>query len=298
MWRTTWEVGVYSEVIGDFNPRPPCGGRRLMGEQEIMPSRFQSTSPVWRTTTTHWRICQWVLHFNPRPPCGGRPLCELYSKSWCHFNPRPPCGGRLKVRVVVYRHSDISIHVPRVEDDKNEDVNGNSTNLFQSTSPVWRTTLSVRKENAYRMEFQSTSPVWRTTGIFPFVDSRSYISIHVPRVEDDFEEVSALDDVSNFNPRPPCGGRHGKPAHYHYADDFNPRPPCGGRPASEWTNSSNVKFQSTSPVWRTTSLYQVFARLSIHFNPRPPCGGRPLWSLQLRHLTRYFNPRPPCGGRL
>ena len=60
---------------------------------------------------------------------------------------------------------------------------------------------------------------------------------------------------TDFNPRPPRGGRRqlmraalGKDA------DFNPRPPRGGR-------------LSTSS----------FATSLCNFNPRPPRGGRPAW---------------------
>ena len=35
----------------DFNPRPPCGGRRAVGHVSAL-----------------------AVNFNPRPPCGGRPL--------------------------------------------------------------------------------------------------------------------------------------------------------------------------------------------------------------------------------
>ena len=86
--RTTWP-------LQNFNPRPPCGGRR---RPNCRPSRKK--------------------HFNPRPPCGGRlPYSELITGKevisihvlrveddkgcaearvrGAHFNPRPPCGGRL-----------------------------------------------------------------------------------------------------------------------------------------------------------------------------------------------------------
>ena len=56
----------------------------------------------------------------------------------------------------------ISIHVPRVEDDMRNTDTGDVRVVFQSTSPVWRTTI-VRKKSR---------------------ESRP-ISIHVPRVEDD-----------------------------------------------------------------------------------------------------------------
>ena len=55
---------------------------------------------------------------------------------------------------------------------------------FQSTSPVWRTTEQKIMEKKKR-QFQSTSPVWRTTKAMVKVMYDAYISIHVPRVEDD-----------------------------------------------------------------------------------------------------------------
>ena len=87
----------YRGLSVHFNPRPPCGGRR-MARLEPMSSR----------------------HFNPRPPCGGRPgllllgaviqqisihvlrveddtVPQPHTGQHPHFNPRPPCGGRLKM---------------------------------------------------------------------------------------------------------------------------------------------------------------------------------------------------------
>ncbi len=124
-------------------------------------------------------------------------------------------------------------------------------------------------------------------------------------------------------------------------DNFNPRPPCGGRHIAARPPESMQKFQSTSSVWRTTggsrwrqsmigiSIHVLrveddhhMARvppLFLHFNPRPPCGGRPdariggkivhtfqstssVWRttrciLPPKGGTGNFNPRPPCGGR-
>ena len=49
--------------------------------------------------------------------------------------------------------------------------------------------------------------MWRTTyaGIEDF--TKVEISIHVPRVEDDFVKCGARANYVDFNPRPPCGGR-------------------------------------------------------------------------------------------
>ena len=71
------------------------------------------------------------------------------------------------------------------------------------------------------------------------------ISIHVPRVEDDFEDGTLNTRLADFNPRPPCGGRHDHPATCRRAGEF----------------------QSTSPVWRTTTkLFRIIDKcpISIH----------------------------------
>ena len=199
--------------------------------------RFQSTSPVWRTTAGVSREFITVL---------------------------------------------ISIHVPRVEDDFGQ-IQKSLICLrrFQSTSPVWRTTPYWQKANQSRYisihvprveddrqrarswymsrEFQSTSPVWRTTGRQNIYIRFKRISIHVPRVEDDGGDTYRDGGMSgNFNPRPPCGGRlRTAPAFLPY-HDFNPRPPCGGRRTVRTFSMRRCTFQSTSPVWRTTIRYILF----------------------------------------
>ena len=100
------------------------------------------------------------------------------------FNPRPPCGGR--------RYAECSSH---------------TSSLFQSTSSVWRTTIFG---TAFILDFvfQSTSSVWRTTSWRLRSRAGSRISIHVLRVEDDLTGNLSCNVPRDFNPRPPCGGRH------------------------------------------------------------------------------------------
>ena len=78
------------------------------------------------------------------------------------------------------------------------------------------------------------------------------ISIHGPRVGADAFRRRYQRRHTDFNPRPPCGGRlfvggYAKREISH----FNPRPPCGGRP-----------------------YIAVKGAIQYYFNPRPPCGGR------------------------
>ena len=50
VWRTTPFLAVSRRQFFDFNPRPPCGGRRLNFSAIPDAVPFQSTSSVWRTT--------------------------------------------------------------------------------------------------------------------------------------------------------------------------------------------------------------------------------------------------------
>ena len=193
------------------------------------------------------------VYFNPRPPGGGRQRrratadakhrFQSTSPGWRttamdfttenpYFNPRPPGGGR--------QCDSPMFSYP-----------------FQSTSPGWRTTrlfsncrsresISIhvpRVEDdtvlewmsSSNVKFQSTSPGWRTTDKVRG-DGESYsISIHVPRVEDDWGTGSYM-------------------LEYAY---FNPRPPCGGRLIQRRFSAVVERFQSTSPVWRTTNTMIV-----------------------------------------
>ena len=117
---------------------------------------------MWRTTTK--RKCT-ALHLKisihvPRVEDDNQSW--ISSKAILYFNPRPPCGGRRRGRLI-----------------------SQQVCIFQSTSPVWRTTPDPPNIPVDLDEFQSTSPVWRTTKIKKPKGTIKYISIHVPRVEDD-----------------------------------------------------------------------------------------------------------------
>ncbi len=183
-----------------------------------------------------------------------------------NFNPRPPCGGRPATSI---RFTNVGV--------------------FQSTSPVWRTTYATRNITT-TTRFQSTSPVWRTTQQSFDRKDKGNISIHVPRVEDDKQDSPTILRIVYFNPRPPCGGRHADipgandgidiSIHVPRVEDdekargprpvdenFNPRPPCGGRHTARAADMDAEEFQSTSPVWRTTqppAEVDLVVVISIH----------------------------------
>ncbi len=82
--------------IYDFNPRPPCGGRPHVVGKSTGRKRFQSTAPVWGPTR-----CQGKAYHNHGisihgPRVGADHIQSVQVERWDNFNPRPPCGGRSK----------------------------------------------------------------------------------------------------------------------------------------------------------------------------------------------------------
>ena len=124
---------------------------------------------------------------------------------------------------------------------------------------------------------------------------------------------------SNFNPRPPRGGRHkaksvdaGRPSISIHALreegdgstsaasisalDFNPRPPRGGRLGLRYEGDNAKVFQSTPSARRATrsKVLRMGRRvISIHALREEGDAFSIIWEC----LRRYFNPRPPRGGR-
>ena len=125
--------------------------------------KFQSTSPVWRTTR-----------------------CRRYdSRRHKDFNPRPPVWRTTYAFAPFFRGILISIHVPRVEDDRKCERKNKSSSKFQSTSPVWRTTEGDAQSSPAGEDFNPRPPCGGRL-LYTCVYVNSFcISIHVPRVEDD-----------------------------------------------------------------------------------------------------------------
>ena len=126
---------------------------------------------------------------------------------------------------------------------------------------------------------------------------------------------------TDFNPRPPRGGRRGLSAtnirytaisihapreggdpvatgnHVKAFPNFNPRPPRGGRQPSVYAMDGDFFISIHAPREGGDLAADCCKTVFSDFNPRPPRGGR------LAHCASgprwpYFNPRPPRGGRL
>ena len=259
-WPTT------SCVLPYFNPRPPRGGRRLVAIPYSAISRFQSTPPARGATNTirqhskgrrfqstpPARGATFALHHTTAvdsisihaPREGGDLISQTLEPEIGHFNPRPPRGGRLDPLSTMRRDG-----------------------LFQSTPPARGATFS-RYKFPHLLMISIHAP---REGGDP---SRWCISIHAPREGGDRCGVFAVVRISDFNPRPPRGGR----LHVQRPD------------------ARSTQFQSTPPARGATQAAGAYQRQSGDFNPRPPRGGR-LCQEVPEGKGDDFNPRPPRGGR-
>ena len=195
--------------LSNFNPRPPWGGRRSRQQDTHHTKRFQSTPSVGRATCGKHTVSGGIfISIHALRGEGDQAMITFGTYAINYFNPRPPWGGR---RPASERAAEAVI--------------------FQSTPSVGRATLDYRPHlREFVQSFQSTPSVGRATPINSCFFKRKGISIHALRGEGDRlrRKISSIES------------------------NFNPRPPWGGRPALIRYELIDAKFQSTPSVGRAT----------------------------------------------
>ena len=191
----------------NFNPRTPCGVRRIWSFFEILISNFNPRTPcgVRLAADNFVYILSMISIHAPRAGCDKNhaKLASYLIKISIHA-PRAGCD---RISAYHYVSKNISIHAPRAGCDRHAPSIGDTVFRFQSTHPVRGATRR--------------SVVVSTTD--PHFNPRTPCGVRL--------SSSALTAaaVIDFNPRTPCGVRllqkiGGLPAHH-----FNPRTPCGVR---------------------------------------------------------------------
>ena len=177
----------------NFNPRPPCGGRRLLVAADIRAGGisihgprvgadvvrqsvdarqlvFQSTAPVWGPTVSTTAIIAHRGYFNPRPPCGGRLNITCPAAQPIRFQSTAPVWGPTTHFSRYLQGQKISIHGPRVGAD----------NSFANFSAV-------------KLNFNPRPPCGGRRTSLTQTGSKTVISIHGPRVGADETAVTRLE---------------------------------------------------------------------------------------------------------
>ena len=244
----------------NFNPRAPCGARRVKAGLAFDICKFQPTRPLRGATSnmgigyelepisTHaplagrdnacCRCSSRRRNFNPRAPCGARRLHERQGHHCTYFNPRAPCGARqCKARFKV------------------------SFGAFQPTRPLRGATLSSNK-TAFLQIFQPTRPLRGATRVDSEMQEGDGISTHAPLAGRDDCTVRAICKATGFQPtRPLRGATAAQDAGHDDRGNFNPRAPCGARRHYSRDGGIDNIFQPTRPLRGATfGCYLCFCR--------------------------------------
>ena len=256
-----------------FNPRPPRGGRPVIGGPSTGALWFQSAPPA-RGATAAMIFAEVVARVSIRAPrAGGDSRRRARGAPDRCFNPRPPRGGR---------HGVGSGRA--------------SAMMFQSAPPARGATAGGDGHDAQR-DVSIRAPRAGGDSCRPrcLRGSRCF-NPRPPRGGRPEKTLEMLERVTVSIRAPRAGGdvwNEGKPR---MLGCFNPRPPRGGRPRTIEDDDPAEAFQSAPPARGATRLRAVACRRSRGFNPRPPRGGRRGRGGEAA-CPLGFNPRPPRGGR-
>ena len=193
-----------------------------------MASTFLSTPSARRATSAVpvWTPIQQISIHALREEGDG--LLIAPTRCLCNFYPRPPRGGRLSLADEIAAAYE-----------------------FLSTPSARRATCGLCVAQGRRaISIHALREEGDTSSHLNY--RRQKISIHALREEGDI--VATFDGlrVYNFYPRPPRGGRRGRPRQLHDGADFYPRPPRGGRPLPYCTGRNFARFLSTPSARRAT----------------------------------------------
>ena len=169
--------------------------------------------------------------FNPRPPCGERPVANALHGHFQMFQSTPSLRRATGDANAMQTADAVSIHALLAESDRDRRILLMVGGLFQSTP-------SLRRATADHHNFLP----------------QKRVSIHALLAESDSLPRIALPRSDCFNPRPPCGERHGHPCGHFSQMSFNPRPPCGERQALSLGKIALGGFQSTPSLRRATVI--------------------------------------------
>ena len=168
----------------DFNPRTPCGVRRIFRMRSLRRSK----------------------DFNPRTPCGVRPNTEMGGRRLYNFNPRTPCGVRLIGNGEGSSLRSISIHAPLAGCDLSAARLAGYSAHFNPRTPCG-VRLTYGLFCGLEINFNPRTPCGVRLGLRRLKPTEVDISIHAPLAGCDRSSSRYHARRRHFNPRTPCGVR-------------------------------------------------------------------------------------------
>ena len=122
-------------MIPHFNPRAPCGARRLLSYTVTLSPKFQSTRPLRGATFSLYIVQPHNYNFNPRAPCGARPQRTARAVSTAQFQSTRPLRGATQTVRGAGQWNAISIHAPLAGRDRAEKSAARGNRDFNPRAP-------------------------------------------------------------------------------------------------------------------------------------------------------------------
>ena len=169
---------------------------------------------------------------------------QLYTKISIHA----PLAGCDLCEERKYNDAGISIHAPLAGCDSIRCMTTPRSSTFQSTHPLRGATRSPRPPCARQGHFNPRTPCGVRLHLITDVPAPSAISIHAPLAGCDARRSNAGRTyfISIHAPLAGCDGR--RTAAEQLPGHFNPRTPCGVRHGFLPRIRTRLKFQSTHPL--------------------------------------------------
>ena len=177
---------IFFQPTKHFNPRSPCGERRvaiwrscaILSFQSTLPVRgatkrlkrsriretFQSTLPVRGATRLRTTACSVEEDFNPRSPCGERPSHPRLCPKCYIFQSTLPVRGATLYAPSLLRIKRISIHAPRAGSDLCFLFGGTPHIYFNPRSPCG-------ERQQYIVLLQAQSAIYTQSAILSIVNA-------------------------------------------------------------------------------------------------------------------------------
>ena len=148
---------------GDFNPRTPCGVRRIPIDGLAESINISIHAPRVGCDESAAKNAGDALISIHAPRVGCDALLSRLRKSGWNFNPRTPCGVRLQRFLAESMRKVISIHAPRVGCDERGPGGGQAGAGISIHAPRVGCDGPGPPERSSLWGFQSTHPVWGAT---------------------------------------------------------------------------------------------------------------------------------------
>ena len=238
----------------NFNPRAPCGARRVSMYSKPQARLFQSTRPLRGATVAFCAARRRMPIFQSTRPLRGATSSLWLMRMSLRFQSTRPLRGATPYRTLPRVATAISIHAPLAGRDSRSASSQPGRRNFNPRAPCGARRPHQRHVLADQ-PFQSTRPLRGATGTGPW-----------PPAPSGFQSTRPLRGATAWRTRPssttrisihaPLAGRdYFFGLQLYICRHFNPRAPCGARRYSGGGTTSGSGFQSTRPLRGATMWF-------------------------------------------